>query len=98
MLLAKRSIGVTLSSFGRGLPHYHFLLTLHNTDKTYSTQDVAATCCAEISDKITDSELYNTVANNMIHGIVESNTAQMFPTHETGNAPSDSKSLSATIS
>lgn len=52
----------------RGLPHVHILLILAERDKPKTIEDYDQLISAEIPDKDTDPEAYETVTKFMIHG------------------------------
>lgn len=52
----------------RGLPHAHILIVNEENSKPNSTEDIDLIVCAEIPDKKTHPELYETVQKCMIHG------------------------------
>ena len=52
----------------RGLPHVHILFTLCHGHKLTTLALVDKFISAEIPDSEYDSELYNIVVRNMIHG------------------------------
>ena len=56
----------------RGLPHAHILVTLKNGYKLSTVNDIDKYISAEIPDSETDPIWYNTVVNNMIHGLCDS--------------------------
>ncbi|POM79458.1 LOW QUALITY PROTEIN: Helitron helicase-like protein [Phytophthora palmivora] len=52
----------------RGLPHAHILLIMRPEDKPVTAEDVDRLTSAELPDKETHPELYETVISNMLHG------------------------------
>ncbi|POM60193.1 Helitron helicase-like protein [Phytophthora palmivora] len=52
----------------RGLPHAHILLIVRPEDKPVTAEDVDRLTSAELPDKETHPELYETVILNMLHG------------------------------
>lgn len=52
----------------RGLPHAHILLILDPTARPMSSDDVDLFVCAELPDRHTQPELFNTVCSSMLHG------------------------------
>ncbi|POM78193.1 Helitron helicase-like protein, partial [Phytophthora palmivora] len=51
----------------RGLPHAHILLIMRPEDKPVTAEDVDRLTSAELPDKETHPELYETVISNMLH-------------------------------
>ena len=73
--ITKRHIfGVTIADLHviefqkRGLPHAHMLFILRSEDKVHNVTDIDKIVCAEIPNKDTDPELFNTIRSSMIHG------------------------------
>ncbi|XP_045027172.1 uncharacterized protein LOC123470685 [Daphnia magna] len=52
----------------RGLPHCHMLICIDERDAPATVEDVDATICAEIPDRITHLRLHKSVMAHMIHG------------------------------
>lgn len=52
----------------RGLPHAHILYMLHADDKPRSPDEYDDFISAEIPDKETESELYDTISTSNMHG------------------------------
>ena len=51
-----------------GLPHAHILFILRSEDQVHNASDINSMVCAEIPNKDTDRELFNTIRSSMIHG------------------------------
>ncbi|KZS06462.1 ATP-dependent Helicase-like protein [Daphnia magna] len=52
----------------RGLPHCHMLICIDERDAPATAEDVDATICVEIPDRITHLRLHKSVMAHMIHG------------------------------
>ena len=52
----------------RGLPHAHILMMLHAADVIHTVEQIDQAVSAEIPDKDTDPELWDTVTTCMLHG------------------------------
>ena len=61
----------------RGLPHAHILMMLNTADVIHDVEQIDQAVSAEIPDKETDPQLWETVMTCMLHGPsrVENHTA-----------------------